>query len=381
MLSLFLLLAVAYATARSIEVIQPNIEPKVLRQCVLWEQMGASNNRPAMRYTAIASHPWFVDHTVSVTAAQFSLDEVHDTLYTLIIEHAYKSWTADHYPSQYTTPDHPNGIAPIMYRLPFAPTWAMWGEDRRAYRYLGAYAEDPFTVIHPHTYTLALASVQVVVNAVEHLFAQTYTSTQAEKRIIYAQTILPGHHASNHSYGGYSFLNNIMFGAYHALRHVRRVAILDLDNHAGHGTEQLANAWKESNLLSISIHADPEYEYPFYYGDESTPYHTNYPVPNGANFAVYRRFGLEPTLAQISAFHPDVLLVAFGFDTYQHDPESLRDIYGHSLGCQFDLRDYTIMGSLVSQLNVSTIVVPEGGYNLTVASNITRRFLFALGLS
>ena len=64
--------------------------------------------------------------------------------------------------------------------------------------------------------------------------------------------------------GGFCFLNNSAIAAAHLrLRH-ERVAILDVDVHHGNGTQGIF--YERPDVLTVSIHADPAFYYPYRLG-------------------------------------------------------------------------------------------------------------------
>ena len=80
----------------------------------------------------------------------------------------------------------------------------------------------------------------------------------------YALVSHPGHHAGPSSLGGYCYVNNAAVLARALTRSsldVTRVAVLDVDYHAGNGTAAIF--WDDPDVFVASIHADPDGEYPW----------------------------------------------------------------------------------------------------------------------
>ena len=184
----------------------------------------------------------------------------------------------------------------------------------------------------------------------------------------FALTRPPGHHASSEKYGGYCFLNNAAIATEAMLAgDAARVAILDVDYHHGNGTQ--AVFYDRSDVLFISIHADPAQEYPFYYGyaqetgnASGEGCNVNYPLPIGTSWERYRE-ALDDGLRRISAFGPDALVVSLGVDTFDGDP----------LG-KFRLNSdhFTEIGRRISELSTPTLFILEGGYDLeSIGLNVT----------
>jgi acetoin utilization deacetylase AcuC-like enzyme len=168
----------------------------------------------------------------------------------------------------------------------------------------------------------------------------------------------PGHHAATAAMGGYCYLNNAAIAAQHMLDHgCTRVAILDVDYHHGNGTQEIF--YTRRDVLFVSLHADPQVEYPYFlgYADElgagpGFGFTLNYPLPHGTAWDAYGP-ALADACDKVRAFAPDVLVVSLGVDTYEHDPIS-----------RFRLRrdDFSRMGERIAALAFPTLFVMEGGY-------------------
>ena len=168
----------------------------------------------------------------------------------------------------------------------------------------------------------------------------------------------PGHHAGSDFYGGYCFFNNAAIAA-QAFRDegASRVAILDIDYHHGNGTQEIF--YERDDVLTISIHADPKQEFPFFlgYADETGTgkgegHHLNLPLRWGSGWDRYRP-ALETAMRRIREAAPDVLVVSLGVDTFEEDPIS-----------QFKLKheDYLEIGRMIAGAGLPTLFVMEGGY-------------------
>ena len=128
--------------------------------------------------------------------------------------------------------------------------------------------------------------------------------------------------------GGYCYLNNAAIAAQYLVDQGRaRVAILDVDYHHGNGTQEIFYS-AGSDVLFVSLHADPRVEYPYFlgYADElgagaGVGFTHNYPLPHGTTWEAYGP-ALDDACAKVEAFRPDALVVSLGVDTYEHDPIS-----------------------------------------------------------
>lgn len=215
---------------------------------------------------------------------------------------------------------------------------------------LGHYAIDAGTPITPGTWRAVLSSAQVA------LTAQKLVATG--ERAAFALCRPPGHHAGSDFYGGYCFLNNAGIAA-QAFRDqgAKRVAILDVDYHHGNGTQ--AMFYERDDVLTVSLHADPKQEFPYFigYADEigrgaGEGYHMNLPLPWGTDWPHYAS-ALDVALKRIAQYGAEALVISLGLDTFEHDPIS-----------RFKLKeeDYRKLGERIAWADLPTLFVMEGGY-------------------
>ena len=184
----------------------------------------------------------------------------------------------------------------------------------------------------------------------------------------------PGHHATVDYCGGYCYLNNTALAAQSLLDGgAKKIAVLDLDYHHGNGTQSIF--YERNDVLTVSLHADPSLEYPFFlgYADETGSgaghgFNVNYPLPFGTDWNKYED-ALEDALAQVRRLEPDALVVALGLDTFAGDPTTYFGIA---------TEDYAQMGKLIAALSLPTLVVLEGGYSVEYIGTNTVRFLTGL---
>jgi acetoin utilization deacetylase AcuC-like enzyme len=200
------------------------------------------------------------------------------------------------------------------------------------------------------TYAAALQSAQTALSA-----AQDVSQGQDA---VFALCRPPGHHAGREVCGGYCYLNNAAIAAQFLSRQ-GKVAILDVDYHCGNGTQEIF--YRREDVFTISIHADPSFEYPRYagYADEKgegpgTGFHRNFPLETGTGDRQYLPV-LKEALALVAAFSPQALVVSAGMDTYQDDPLGTFKLTRDGL--------YKV-GAHIAALNLPTVVVMEGGYHL-----------------
>jgi acetoin utilization deacetylase AcuC-like enzyme len=178
------------------------------------------------------------------------------------------------------------------------------------------------------------------------------------ERAAFALCRPPGHHAGSDFYGGYCFLNNAGIAA-QAFRDqgAKRVAILDVDYHHGNGTQQMF--FERDDVLTISLHADPKQEFPYFigYADEighgaGEGYHMNLPLPWGTDWHSYTE-ALDVALKRIQRYGAEALVISLGLDTFEHDPISRFKLVAD---------DYRRLGDRIAWADLPTLFVMEGGY-------------------
>jgi acetoin utilization deacetylase AcuC-like enzyme len=231
--------------------------------------------------------------------------------------------------------------------FPFGPNPRATGT--RALR--GQYCFDTYTPILPGTFAAALGGANAAARAAELVAAGT-------ERSVYVLTRPPGHHAEPDRCGGYCYFNNAAVAA-ERLSKLGKVAVLDLDVHHGNGTQHVFYA--RADVLTVSVHGDPAGLYPFFSGfaDEigtgpGLGTNRNIPLAPGTGVKEYRG-ALAVALDAVRQFKPTFLVFAFGADTHELDP-----IGGFKLPTKF----FAEMGAAVRELELPTVVVQEGGYNL-----------------
>jgi acetoin utilization deacetylase AcuC-like enzyme len=215
---------------------------------------------------------------------------------------------------------------------------------------LGWYAFDASTPIVGGTWDAALAAARCAMSAAALV-------TEGEPAA-FALCRPPGHHAGRSTYGGYCYLNNAALAAQYLLDEGRRrVSIIDVDYHHGNGTQEIF--WERGDVLFVSLHGAPDTEYPWYlgYADErgagpGAGFTLNLPLPAGTGWDGYRS-ALGLALDAIRRYAPDALVVSLGVDTFASDPISAFKLEG---------RHYPLMGSMLAELGLPTVLVQEGGY-------------------
>ncbi len=215
---------------------------------------------------------------------------------------------------------------------------------------LGAHSIDTATPIAEGTWQAAYWSAQTALAGLDAVLGGEQTA--------FALTRPPGHHAGADYMGGYSYLNTAAIAAEAARAAGRnRVAILDVDYHHGNGTQDIFYA--RGDVMTVSIHADPATDYPYYWGHadergdgDGHGANLNLPLPRGTGMTEYRPV-LDQALGTITAFDADLLIVPFGADTFAGDPISFFEI---------QTNDYADIATRIAALGLPTLIVMEGGY-------------------
>ncbi|MFD1695493.1 histone deacetylase family protein [Roseibium aestuarii] len=216
---------------------------------------------------------------------------------------------------------------------------------------LGRYSMDAGTPLGEFTFAAAKASADTALTAAQLVLEQGHPAAFGLCRP-------PGHHAGVDFYGGYCYLNNAAIAAQWLRDYgASRVAILDLDYHHGNGTQSIF--YERSDVLFLSIHADPRQEYPFFLGhaDETgeqagTGFTRNWPLPYGTGWTGYEP-ALEEACRWLVVYRPDYLVVSLGLDCFEEDPIG---------GFRLTSEDFKRLGARLARLNVPTIFLMEGGY-------------------
>ncbi len=184
---------------------------------------------------------------------------------------------------------------------------------------------------------------------------------------VYVLARPPGHHAFADLAGGFCFLNNSAIAAERLRAQALRPAILDVDVHHGNGTQGIFYA--RDDVLTVSLHADPDRFYPFFWGaaqergaGRGMGCNLNLPLPRGTDDAGYLT-ALDTALARIEAFGADVIVVALGLDAHVDDPFK---------GLAVTTDGFQRIAAAIAGLGLPLLLVQEGGYlSDMLADNLT----------
>ena len=227
---------------------------------------------------------------------------------------------------------------------------------------IGFHHADLSSPIGPHTWEAAFWSAQTAAHAASLV-------NDGEKSC-YALSRPPGHHAAKDYAAGFCFFGNSAIAAEALKEKHEKIAILDIDVHHGNGTQDIF--YDRSDVLTVSIHADPIRFYPFFWGhadekgkEDGLGFNMNYPLKRGTGDNDYLKI-LDNAIISIEKFKPDALVIALGLDAYEHDPLK---------GLSITTNGFERIGQRIGDMMLPTVIVQEGGY-LSVELGINLRSFF-----
>lgn len=280
------------------------------------------------------------------------LTAVHDAAYLDFLQQAHARW------KQIPEDWGDEVMSNVFVREPNA----LRGVLGQAARYLA----DGSCPIGQHTWRSAYWSAQCAI-AGAHVIAQGEPAA-------YALCRPPGHHTRRDAAGGFCYLNNAAIAAQQLRQRFSRVAILDTDMHHGQGTQEIF--YDRNDVLYVSIHGDPTNFYPAVAGfaDErgvgaGEGYNLNLPMPHGSSEAFFLG-RLGEALHAIEAYAAEAMVLSFGFDIYQLDPQSKVAVTTNG---------FEQMGRRIRQLELPCLIIQEGGYHLETLEANARAFFGSAG--
>ncbi len=225
---------------------------------------------------------------------------------------------------------------------------------------VGYYCIDSFSPLSLNAFVAAKGAASCAVTAADAVLGG--------QRLAYALVRPPGHHAEREHCGGFCYLNSTAIAANHMSKQ-GNVAILDIDYHHGNGQQDIF--YERSDVLTISVHADPAQEYPYFSGfpeergaGPGEDFNHNICVKMGADWTTYRE-RLSKALRLVKRFKPTFLVVALGFDTAKGDPTG---------SFQLKTKDFFEFGSDIGSLDMPTLFVQEGGYRTATLGKNAKHF-------
>jgi acetoin utilization deacetylase AcuC-like enzyme len=279
------------------------------------------------------------------------LKGVHSARYVQFLRTIYADWV-----SVFGSP--PDGIFPNVF-----PTMRLgdrYPEDPVGR--VGLHMHDQLAPIHEHTYDAALEAATIADAAARAVLGGD--------RAAYALCRPSGHHAGWDCGGGATYLNNAAVAAQTLLSEARRVLLVDIDVHHGNGTQDIF--YERDDVHFISLHRDPAHYHPYFWGHadergtgQGAGFNRNVPLPGNTEDEAYLA-AFDTALQEGLLNRPEALVVSLGVDAHVDDP---------SKGLRLTTEVYRQIGQRFAALNLPTVLVQEGGYNLEVAPHCLSAFL------
>jgi acetoin utilization deacetylase AcuC-like enzyme len=287
-----------------------------------------------------------------------ALLEVHDRELPAYLASAWSEWVAAGLPED----PGQNRVVPYVFahaalgarRAP-AAVWARPGH----------FAYDTMTLVGPGTYEAARAAVDAALTAADLVAA-------GDAPAAYACTRPPGHHVTRTVHGGSCYLNNAAAAAARLrARTGGTVAVIDIDAHHGNGTQAIF--YDRADVLTASVHVDPGAGwFPHFLGfatetgtGDGDGANRNVPLAPGAGDAEWLQ-AVDDLARFARDRHAVALVVALGVDAAAGDPESPLRVTANG---------YRAGGRALGALGLPTVLVQEGGYDLTTIGPLVRETL------
>src|SRR5438067_215047 len=292
------------------------------------------------------------DEVAAAAHDDSALLAVHDPALVEFLRTAWEEWSRASLPSDRVVPyvfareDLTSGRAP-------APPAAVWARP-------GLFAYDTMTLIGPGTWEAARSAVDVTLTAVDLVVSG--------EPLAYACTRPPGHHVTRSLYGGSCYLNNSAIAAAALRERIDgQVAVVDIDAHHGNGTQELFLG--REDVLTASVHVDPGAGwFPHFLGFEAENDEGNLNLPLAPGSRDIAWLAAVQRVADFAA-PADALVVALGVDAAAGDPESPLEVTPAG---------YREAGRILGDLGLPTVVVQEGGYDLTTIGPLVLETLAGL---
>jgi acetoin utilization deacetylase AcuC-like enzyme/GNAT superfamily N-acetyltransferase len=228
----------------------------------------------------------------------------------------------------------------------------------------GYYCIDTFTPLNQNAFLAAKRAVDCTLTAADQLLKGHY--------IAYALVRPPGHHAERRVFGGFCYFNSASVAAHYLSRH-GKVSILDIDYHHGNGHQSIF--YERADVLTISIHGQPSFSYPYFSGfseeigeGSGKGFNLNLPQPEKLDGSQYRE-ALSRALRRIRQFDPQFVIVALGLDTAKGDPTGSWSLTA---------KDFFENGQMIGRLGLPLLIVQEGGYAVRSLGINARHFFVGL---
>lgn len=251
---------------------------------------------------------------------------------------------------------HPGLVRGLEPREPVAP----WARP-------GMHCFDTMTLVGPGTWEAARGAVDAALTAADLVLAGEHAA--------YACCRPPGHHVTRTAYGGSCYLNSAAVAAQHLSREgSSRVAVLDVDAHHGNGAQSIF--WERGDVFTGSLHVDPEAGwFPHYLGfavergaGPGEGANLNVPLAPGTGDDGWLA-GFDVLVEAARKHGSEALVVPLGVDAAAGDPEAPLAVTAAG---------FREAGRRLGSLELPTVLVQEGGYDLATIGPLVRELLEGL---
>jgi acetoin utilization deacetylase AcuC-like enzyme len=290
------------------------------------------------RATALKDALLAAGHRIDVPPAgdRRAIAAVHDARYLSFLETGYLRWRELPGAAEWIVPNiHPNGRG--------------LGYPRSVVGQAGYHMADTACPFNAESWPAILASADCAIAAAGMVIDGAASA--------YALCRPPGHHAFADMAGGFCYLNNSAIAAQMLRGKFDKVAIVDVDLHHGNGTQGIF--YERSDVLTVSVHADPADFYPFFWGhaDETgggagKGANLNLPLPLGSGDAAFLA-ALSIGIDKVRSFGAGALVVALGLDAFAGDPFA---------GLAVTEDGFRQIAGKLAALKLPSVLVQEGGY-------------------
>ncbi|MEW5724711.1 MAG: histone deacetylase [Thermodesulfobacteriota bacterium] len=188
----------------------------------------------------------------------------------------------------------------------------------------------------------------------------------------------PGHHALSDRASGFCVFNNLGVTARQALRKygLKRILIVDWDVHHGNGLQQMF--YEEKEVLYFSSHYLGSFPQTGDWEEAGAGpglgYTVNLPLPKNTRDEDILHCYREIVGPIVRRYHPQLILVAAGFDAHVNDPLSRTSLTANGFG-----RLTRLLLDLAAEIDPSPLLLAlEGGYDTLSLVESIREVLKAL---
>lgn len=291
-----------------------------------------------------------------VTTAE--LEAVHDPGLIEFLRTAWSRWEESGYPQE----PGQNRVVPYVFPLASLTSGRPPRRPVSVAALAGVYAIDTMTLIGPGSWEAIEAAASCAVTSVDLV--------TAGEPVAFAAVRPPGHHAGPDFYGGSCYLNNAAIAAARLVDAIGGpVSVIDLDAHHGNGTQEIF--YDRSDVRYASVHIGPAFGYfPHFLGfdDEHGTgaghgANLNLPLPPGTGDHEWA--GAVEDLVEFAA-GSKALVVSLGVDAWSRDPESPFEVTHNG---------FNRAGQMLGSTRLPTVIVQEGGYDLTALGSLVVAFL------